>query len=93
MKIKAAYLTRYYDEVPLETEIDFPVEATESELIAHAKNTCEFVATHDDYFCTMKMQESPSDVSCDEDFFDVSFNFCEKDFATNMQVSYTLDNN
>lgn len=84
--------TYYYDnDESLELECEFPETATLEELTGYAKSICEMAARNDDYFKTMTMKEDPFvSVNEEDGYIDVTFDFVEGDFVTDIRVSYTV---
>lgn len=94
--ITSAYLTEYYDnDETRETEVTFPETATLEILIEKARKICEEEQVFNEYFNGMKMNETPDvcNRAKEDGYIDISFEFSNNDFRTDMRVSYTVEEN
>lgn len=87
-----SYTYNYDNYESRELECNFPESATLEELTEYAKSICEMAARTDDYFKTMTMKENPFvSVNEEEGYIDITFDFFEGDFVTDIEVSFSVN--
>ena len=87
-----SYTLHYDNDESLELECDFPGEATLEDLAEDARSICKMAARNDDYFKTMEMKKEPFvSVNEEDGYIDVTFDFVEGDFVTDICVSYSVN--
>lgn len=87
-----SYTYHYDNDESLELECDFQETATLEDLTEDARAICEMAARNDDYFKTMTMKEAPFvSVNEEDGYIDVTFDFVEGDFMTDIRVYYTVE--
>ena len=87
-----SYTFHYDNDERRELECEFPETATIEELTEYAKSICELAARNDDYFKTMEIKDDPFfSVNEEDGYIDVTFDFVEGDFVTDISVSYSVE--